>query len=473
MKSKYCLIACLLATLLCTACGGTPTDAEDVREPITTPPVEEQDTAPAEVDFTSAGVSATFSWDNLYIQVSNVCDIRGEEGTDENGNPMGYHKVFVCYPGAKAVVVSASGAASSGNDSQYEFVPMTDGGNIPITDGMNDSGVDVTNMKGVTLLESGQYILLFETANAPIESSGVPYDVNGDGVIQAWEFPVPTGEAFGLEGEDAVLYAAAAKAQADILVSRVDGSDTMLMLTTLDILGEYDGENGEKNYVCRWGAQYFYDLGEGLSDLQNSMNSSHGSSWGGLARITLAADGKLLDVQETYDGADNTKRIEELCGPLTEIADAINAGQVLDSRSLVPAGDELLRQYLNYYFVERASYSGMDQINAEGESLFQMSTADIESLGLQNGTTGEEKQITETAGIQDVVEHLNAFRFDKTESVRSSGWTYGITLCTMDGQEQKIILTPVSVSIDGLIYRSVDNAEYFPKEWLDTLYQWD
>lgn len=176
------------------------------------------------------------------------------------------------------------------------------------------------------------------------------YDANGDGILQTLEFPVPTGETFGLTGGDAVLYTQAAKAA----IERTGGdlsTDTMLILPTLRVYGAYDGDNGETHYVCGFGAQYYYDLGEGLADPENPVYSGSGGG-GGIARITIAEDGALTDIQETYDGGDNTKRIQELCGPLTELAEALNQGGDLSDveRRLTPTGDELLLAYLKYYF---------------------------------------------------------------------------------------------------------------------------
>ncbi|MBU5627952.1 hypothetical protein KQI82_13655 [Oscillibacter sp. MSJ-2] len=177
------------------------------------------------------------------------------------------------------------------------------------------------------------------------------YDANGDGVLQTSEFPVPTGEAFGLEGEDAALYSAVAAYA--IEQTPVDPRDTMLILPSLRVFGEYEGENGEKNYVCGFLKRYYYDLGAGLEDPQNPVYSSSGGA-GNPARVTLSADGMLTDFQETYDGADNTGRIEELCGPLSGLADALNSGTELPEgeRELTPRDDTLLRMYLNYYFSE-------------------------------------------------------------------------------------------------------------------------
>lgn len=98
---------------------------------------------------------------------------------------------------------------------------------------------------------------------------------------------------------------------------------------------------------------YYYDLGTGLEDPKHPVYSSSGGA-GNPVRITLSSDGTLTDFQETYDGADNTRRIEEMCGPLSSLADALNGGTDLPDgkRELTPKDDTLLRMYLDYYFSE-------------------------------------------------------------------------------------------------------------------------
>lgn len=301
------------------------------------------------------GTTERFCYDELQIEVSNVRDIIPQDMVDDGGTPHHYTQ-FVCFSEAKATVLNAdmnvwANFEDGKPHAQWGFIRLPNEEQIRITDEMNGQSVAVSDVRGVAHLESSLYVLTFETADTPIEPSEVPYDTNGDGSLQSWEFPVPTGEAFGLEGEDAALYTAAASAKADTMLPRISGTDTMLLLPTLSVWGTYDGENGEKHYVCGYGEQFYYDLGAELQDMQNPQYSSNGGG-GNPARITLAADGTLVDVQETYDGADNTARIQELCGPLTELADAINKGEEVSARRLVPAGDELLKMYWDYYFVK-------------------------------------------------------------------------------------------------------------------------
>lgn len=189
-----------------------------------------------------------------------------------------------------------------------------------------------------------------DTSQPPAEEAEpLPYDANGDGILQTGEFPLPCGAAFGLEGEDAALYDAVAAALSQRREEWLSEDETLLVIPRLAVWGQYDGANGDINYVCGLNELYYYDLGQDLEHI-SPYNSGGG---GGPVRITISADGVCTDIQETYDGADNAQRIRELCGPLTDLADALNNETDLPygARSLAPSDlRERLNAYLDYYF---------------------------------------------------------------------------------------------------------------------------
>lgn len=356
MKKLSALMLSLLLVWPLASCGAH-TEAGPVDGPDQGPPENSSETQgpPIPPDPGPRGTTARFCYDTLQIEVSHVRDIVPRSMVGDGGVPHDY-TLFVCFPEAEAVVLSAgTNGGNVANDgkvhARWGFILSPTDELLCITDEMNSQSVSVAGARGVTHLESSLLMLAFEINDTPVEPSGVPYDVNGDGSLQTWEFPIPTGEAFGLEGEDAALYTAAAKAKADLILPRVRDTDTMLLLPTLSVWGAYDGENGERHYICGYGEQFYYDLGSGLQDIKHPRYSSSGGG-GNPARITLAADGTLVDVQETYDGADNTARIQELCGPLTELANAINKHEDIPARGSVPTGNELLKMYWEYYFVK-------------------------------------------------------------------------------------------------------------------------
>lgn len=155
-------------------------------------------------------------------------------------------------------------------------------------------------------------------------------------------FPMATAALYDLEGEDAVLY--------DAIVQELsEGIDYVgeLMLPSVIVYGAYAGEGSGTNYVCSIVCYFYYDLE--IADTP-TYNLGSGAS---IARITISDDGACTDFQETYDGADNTNRINELCGPLEELAAALNSGtdDSIDVRVLTPnTPNELLAPYLNIHF---------------------------------------------------------------------------------------------------------------------------
>lgn len=114
-------------------------------------------------------------------------------------------------------------------------------------------------------------------------------------------------------------------------------------------------------------------------------------------------------------------------------------------------------------------YDMVDDTGATGEvnGLFSYSVSDIEKIEFQDGNTGGLASYTDEKDINDIIEHLNAFRYDKIEPVASDGWTYAIRLWFKDGSDmQRITLTPSSAKIDRNHYISSEH-EYFPQEWLE------
>lgn len=198
-------------------------------------------------------------------------------------------------------------------------------------------------------------------------SAIAPYDANGDGVLQTIEFPLPTGEVFGLEGENAALYTKLAETVMELSFTGeadrewewflyLSEKAVDLVLPHFTIVGEYDGENGEKNYVGGFGIYMYYGLSNGLVkyDPKYRVYDSVGGG-GAFSRITFGANGNFLDVQQTYDGADNTERVRELCGPLTGIAEDYLSGTFDgDGGRFLPGltSDEMLERYVNYYFCQ-------------------------------------------------------------------------------------------------------------------------
>ena len=157
------------------------------------------------------------------------------------------------------------------------------------------------------------------------------------------DFPIPTGEVFGLKGDDAALYTAVAKF---ICPDAIDGD---LLLPSLKVYGSYDADNGGKNYVCGLLRYYYYGL-----DVKNSdaLPEDQVGASGSIAKITVK-DGVCTAIEETGDGetaAGRAKRIRDLCGPLTDLAKSLN-DETAKGRQITPDSYQaLLSAYTKYYF---------------------------------------------------------------------------------------------------------------------------
>ena len=249
--------------------------------------------------------------------------------------------------GDKAPVFLIGGGAASGKD-PLESVP-----GIKETLGLVSAGLnkepETELPESFKVVESQSFPSATQIKEMKVEryaNAIGSYDINGDGVLQTLEFPHPDPELFGLIGADAALFSAVSEYVRQKLY--ISPEDTMLLLSSVTVYGEYDGENGATHYVCGLWRGMDYDAGTHLAE----GGARFGSNWGGggyLARVTLSADGRLLDVLETQDGANNTPRIYEICGPLTELAETLRVSEA-EGRSLAPRDVSIFTRYLGHYF---------------------------------------------------------------------------------------------------------------------------
>ena len=181
-----------------------------------------------------------------------------------------------------------------------------------------------------------------------------------NGTNAATGFPVPTGETFGLKGEDAALYNAVAKR---LCADVIDGD---LLLPSLAVYGSYDAGNGAKSYVCDLLRFYYY--GPDIKNADNLPESQVGAS-GSIARITVK-DGVCTEIAETEDGATasgRAERIRELCGPLSDLAKSLN-NETAKSRKITPdTYQALLSAYANTQAVRNFAVE-LEKIRVAGDA---------------------------------------------------------------------------------------------------------
>ncbi|GIP56191.1 MULTISPECIES: hypothetical protein [Paenibacillus] len=113
---------------------------------------------------TQNGVTKTFTYGGLKLEVTNVYEVRSESMIDDGGNPWEY-SVFVCYPGASVTVLttdmSDANITADGKSHANWGVLLASGGRKDIVDDMNS--FDVTpEILGIYNLESSIYVLKLE-----------------------------------------------------------------------------------------------------------------------------------------------------------------------------------------------------------------------------------------------------------------------------------------------------------------------
>ena len=189
--------------------------------------------------------------------------------------------------------------------------------------------------------ENGFVVASWDSQNQAV------YDTNRDGKLQTEEYPAPTGEALGLSGEDARLFTAISHNLLLVAYPENAGFDCDLVLPTLHLYGKYEGKLGVTHYVCRLTETHYYDAGKGGS-LQPTDNVGTKSR---IVRISLHESGQLAEFLATEDGADNTLRLQEIFGPLTEELRLLETSQPIPgARDVTPGADTLLLLYRAAYF---------------------------------------------------------------------------------------------------------------------------
>ena len=192
------------------------------------------------------------------------------------------------------------------------------------------------------------------------DSTGAPEKIVLDGTSVRWDdFPMPTAEAFGLTGEDAIIYNAIAqvynpKVYADTF-SQSTEDVTDLSLPAFKIYEKSENEKGDTIYYGVFYECDYYDLGSSLTDLNNPVYSLvQGKS---PANLTIDAQGNFVDFKQTPESSnDPDGDIGRVCGPMTELADFLRGKTETYSKEphKVPNLDAeaMVTQYLNYYFCQ-------------------------------------------------------------------------------------------------------------------------
>jgi len=187
----------------------------------------------------------------------------------------------------------------------------------------------------------------------PEPNNAHSYDINNDGILQTEEFPLPTGEMFGLSGEYANVYTLIS----DYFVSElIDISSKYppceyLFLPSIRVATKYEDENQNINYVVNVLICVYYDIGENYNYFPTPIYYDSGGM-GNLCRIILTPEGELVSIEKTPPASDSSWYYK-FCGPHVEIAETLlglNDNEISYHFEMTRDFSELISDYLTFYF---------------------------------------------------------------------------------------------------------------------------
>lgn len=155
----------------------------------------------------------------------------------------------------------------------------------------------------------------------------------------------PSATMFSLTDTQAVLYD---NATAFLLQQ----NDSEVFLPVLSIVGTFVNEAGNTCYVLNCDQYIFFGLEEAMAnneDLTQERPGFPGQSvlW---MCVEMGTDGKVVSVKASEDGNTScTDTIQDICGPLTELADTIISGSSPSVTGVFPDMEpmEMLQLYVD------------------------------------------------------------------------------------------------------------------------------
>ena len=167
-----------------------------------------------------------------------------------------------------------------------------------------------------------------------------------------YDYPKPTAGLLGLDGVYGALF--------DALVDdrwTISRENHSLYLPRLTCYGTYE-EDGQTVYVCHVAESFYYDL--------TLENRTVGTGAGSLpAALTVDASGRVTEIRKALDGEGYASSVRDLCGPLTQVADAmlgVEGAQASPVWNGMPAAADLLRRYVE------ATGAPIDTVELYGET---------------------------------------------------------------------------------------------------------
>lgn len=143
----------------------------------------------------------------------------------------------------------------------------------------------------------------------------------------------PNSEMYSLNGTDAVIF--------DAVSQFVNGNSAQsdVCIPMLDLVGEYENDNGNDCYILKCHLYIYFDLQDVLNGVSEQTDLLPGEeiSW---VCVTLSDDGGLVDLLKSQDGDTWAESVIKLCGPLSDLANDIISNTAPDTIRTFPDVDQ-------------------------------------------------------------------------------------------------------------------------------------
>lgn len=208
-------------------------------------------------------------------------------------------------------------------------------------------------------------------------------------------YPTPTAAAYGLTGDGAAIYDAAARTCSE--TSRMREGDYLfaveksLSLPCITVLDSYPAENGGAVYLCNWWNYIYYGVAPGSAAAEPGQGYLARSDRR-MVRFTISADGVCTGMEEMGGAIVRQPRAPQL-RPLV----SGTAGELLDA-------------YLRYYFPEMAAGGSFaeeyDLTQRGGYAVSGETDGEAPTVLLRKFKTNSTRIRVENSGTEEVTVYL-------------------------------------------------------------------
>lgn len=149
------------------------------------------------------------------------------------------------------------------------------------------------------------------------------------------------------------------------------------------------------------------------------------------------------------------------------VAEGLITGRTITT--LTPAGTASRAEVATILMRFVESFS--DELVSGSKTLFAFSPESVKQIRLQNGTTGEIKEITDKQSITEILGALNGFRYASTKALQDGwgGWSFSVEVFTNGAsQAERIYVWDSIIRYGDVDYTSISTGYFtsFIEKWL-------